>query len=77
MGSSAVALSATSQSPRRLVTLETAAEYLDVSQLTVRRRIASGQLRAYRLGARAIRVDLADVDALLLPIPATMRGETA
>lgn len=55
---------------RELVTLEAAADYLGVAPLTVRRRIASGALKAYRLGPRIVRVDLADVDALLTPIPA-------
>jgi excisionase family DNA binding protein len=55
---------------RKLVSLESAAEYLDVSIKTIRRRIASGELRAYRLGSsRVIRVDLAELDALLHPIP--------
>lgn len=62
---------------KQLVTLEAAAEYLGVHPLTVRRRIAAGALKAYRLGPRTIRVDLADVDALLRPIPATVGGESA
>jgi excisionase family DNA binding protein len=64
------------KTPRRrnLVAVEAAAEYLGVAPLTVRRRIASGQLRAYRLGPRIIRVDLADVDAMLEPIPTVGGG---
>lgn len=53
---------------KNLVTLDAAAEYLGVAPLTLRRRIATGSLRAYRLGPRIIRVDLSDVDALLRPV---------
>jgi excisionase family DNA binding protein len=59
---------------RELVTLDAAADYLGVSPLTIRRRIASGALRAYRLGPRVVRVDLADVDSMLEPIPTTGGG---
>lgn len=56
---------------RRLVSLEKAAEYLGVAPLTIRRRIADGTIRGYRVdGTRAVRVDLTDVDAMLRPIPA-------
>lgn len=63
---------ATKQAPaaRRFITLDAAAEYLAVSPLTVRRRISSGELKAYRLGrSRTIRLDLADVEQLMRPIP--------
>ena len=36
---------------------------------TVRRRIAEGQLTAYRIGPKLIRLDEAEVDALMRPIP--------
>jgi excisionase family DNA binding protein len=52
------------------MSIESAAEYLDCSTKTIRRRIASGDLRAYRLASsRVIRVDLAEVDRMLRPIP--------
>ena len=58
---------------RRLVSLQDAAEYLGVDVLTVRRRIASGDLNAFRVGSgpkAPIRVDLAQIDdELLRPIP--------
>lgn len=58
--------------PRRYISLDAAAEYLAVSPLTVRRRIAAGELKAYRLGrSRTIRLDLADVESMLRPIPTT------
>jgi excisionase family DNA binding protein len=60
----------TAQPRRKLVSLRSAAEHLGCSVKTVRRRIASGDLQAYRLASsRVIRVDLAEVDALLKPIP--------
>ncbi|ATG51927.1 excisionase [Brachybacterium vulturis] len=53
----------------RYVTQSTAAEYLNVTDRTIRNLIARGDLTGYRLGARAIRVDRAELDALLTPIP--------
>lgn len=46
-----------------------AAERLKVNPRTIRRRIADGTLRAYRLGPRQLRVDVADVDALAVAVP--------
>lgn len=39
------------------VTIQRAAEYLDVTDKTIRRRIADGTLKAYRVGPRLIRID--------------------
>lgn len=50
---------------RRMESLAQAAERLGVSVTTLRRRVADGQLRAYRIGPRLLRVDAADVDAML------------
>jgi excisionase family DNA binding protein len=66
--------SKTSSDSPRLETLRRAAERNSVSVDTIRRRIATGELKAYRLGKRVIRVDLADVDALFQPIPTTKRS---
>ncbi len=52
-----------------LLSVEQAATYLGVNRLTVRRRIASGDIPAYRLGPRLIRIRPEDLDALLRPIP--------
>lgn len=52
-----------------LLTIESAAEMLAVHPRTIRRYIAAGDLPAYRIGARQIRVRTSDVDALLVPIP--------
>lgn len=55
---------------RELVSLETAAEQLNCSSKTIRRRIADGTLTGYRLGPRLLRVDIAELDCLLIrPIP--------
>ena len=52
-----------------LLTIESAAEMLAVHPRTIRRYIAAGDLPAYRIGARQIRVRASDIDALLVPIP--------
>lgn len=46
-----------------------AATTLNVSTKTIRRYIASGQLTAYRVGPRLLRLDRDQVAALLHPIP--------
>lgn len=57
--------------PKTWASLESAAEYLECSTKTVRRYIASGKLRAYRVAGRStIRVRWADLDALMQPLPA-------
>lgn len=55
---------------RRWVDQRQAAEYLGITDRTLRRMIAAGDLPAYRLGKKMLRVDMADLDALLRPIPA-------
>lgn len=58
----------------RYVSLATAAEYLEMTEAGVRKFIAEGRLTGYRVGKRSIRVDLHEVDALLVPIPAAKIG---
>jgi excisionase family DNA binding protein len=58
----------------RLETIQRAAERNAISVDTVRRLIARGDLKAYRLGERIIRVDLAEVDSLFRPIPTVRNG---
>ncbi|HYN30392.1 MAG TPA: excisionase family DNA-binding protein [Dermatophilaceae bacterium] len=53
---------------RSYESLVQAADRTGVSVKTLRRRIACGQLPAYRTG-RLIRLDAADVDRLLVRIP--------
>lgn len=45
----------------RFVTIQEAADLLRVSSSTIRRAIRSGRLRAVRLQARTVRVDLASI----------------
>ncbi|OZD66693.1 hypothetical protein CH272_08290 [Rhodococcus sp. 05-340-1] len=63
----------TNTADKPLLSVADAAERLGVSTDMIRARIADGQLPAYRLGATtrsAIRIKVADVDALLRPIAA-------
>jgi excisionase family DNA binding protein len=54
---------------RNLASIRTAADAYDCSDKTIRRYIATGRLTGYRFGPRAIKVDLAEVERLLRPIP--------
>ena len=55
--------------PQHSETIAEAARRHDVSTKTIRRRIADGSLTAYRFGPHLIRLDPAEVDGLLRPIP--------
>jgi excisionase family DNA binding protein len=50
------------------LTIAQAAEILGVHHITVRRYLARGILRGYRLGPRSLRIRAADLDALRTPI---------
>lgn len=52
---------------RRYGTLKQAAEYLGVSDRTIRVMIADGRLTGYRNGRNIIRVDLNAIDAAMEP----------
>ena len=65
---------ASSRLVRRWFTQAEAAEYLGVTDRTIRNFIRRGELRGYRVGKRAVRLDRSDLDAILRPIPATARG---
>ena len=54
---------------REFESLSSAAERTGLSSRTLRRRIASGDLAAYRSGARIIRVDPDDVDRMMVRMP--------
>jgi len=56
-------------STTNVITISEAAARLNVNARTVRRRIADGTLTGYRVGPHLIRLDPAEVDALLRPIP--------
>ena len=66
----------TESTQRQMASVAVAAKGTGVSTKTIRRRIADGTLTAYRLGHRLIRVNLAEVDALLHRIP-TVSGDAA
>ena len=69
MATSAPKSPRTSDAARRWADIDETAAYLGTGPLTVRRRIADGTLRGYRLGSRTIRLDLNEVDAAMRPIP--------
>ena len=50
------------------ISLDVAADDLGVHKRTIRRLIDSGQLPAYRIGAKLVRVDADDVAQLLKPV---------
>ncbi|WP_006247204.1 excisionase family DNA-binding protein [Mycolicibacterium tusciae] len=61
---------------RRYISIAEAADYLQVSDRTVRRLIADGELTGYRMGRsrRTIRVDLNEIDEQLMrPMNAPLR----
>jgi excisionase family DNA binding protein len=62
----------TQQQPlaHQYLSVDGAAGYLGVSAQTIYRLIDAGELPAYRLGKRLIKVQLADLDGLLHRIPA-------
>lgn len=52
---------------RRYASPQQAAEYLGVTDRTIRQMIADGRLIGYRASARLVRVDLNEVDAAMQP----------
>ena len=54
---------------RKYESLDAAAERLSVDPRTIRRMIARGEITGYRIGTKALRVDPAEVDAALHPVP--------
>lgn len=57
----------------RYITIGDAADYLSVTERTIRNYIARGELTGFRVGSRAIRIDQRELENLLTPIP-TMAG---
>lgn len=65
---------------RRWATTFETAEYLKCGELTVRRMIADGRVKAYRVNARLVRLDLDEVDASFTALPSAatpVRGDEA
>jgi len=58
---------------RRYVKIADAAEYLGVTERTVRNMIADGRLTGYRCGARLVRVDLNEIDEAMRPFGGAAR----
>ena len=59
---------------RRWLSQQEAADELGVTDRTIRNYIKRGELRGYRVrGSRLVRLDRADVDRLLTPIPTQVR----
>lgn len=54
---------------RRYESIPHAADRVGVSTRTIRRWISQGQLTAYRMGSRMIRLDAGEVDLRMQPIP--------
>lgn len=52
---------------RRYITILQAAEYLGVTDRTVRQMIADGRLRGYRSGSRLVRLRVDEIDAAMTP----------
>lgn len=55
--------------PPKLISIADAADRLSCGTRTIRGWIAEGRLTAYRVGPRLIRIDVAELDRLLRPIP--------
>jgi excisionase family DNA binding protein len=60
--------------PAKPASIKEAASHLSVSKDTIRRRIASGELQAFKAGPKLIRVDLDEAEKLFKIIP-TVAGE--
>jgi excisionase family DNA binding protein len=54
--------------PRRLAGFDIAADWLDCDERTIRRMAHRGQLSGFRVG-RHLKVDLNEVEALMVPVP--------
>lgn len=58
-----------STKPGTFISLAAAAEMLGISVHTLRRRIAAGELPAFRTGRRIIRVRVSDLEKILMRVP--------
>ena len=55
--------------PGTFISLSVAAEMLGISVHTLRRRIAAGELPAFRTGRRIIRIRVSDLEKMLMRVP--------
>lgn len=58
---------ATDSLRHRYITILQAAEYLGVTDRTVRQMIADGRLRGYRSGSRLVRLRVDEIDSAMQP----------
>lgn len=58
-----------STKPGAFISLSQAADMLNISVPTLRRRIAAGELPAFRSGRRIIRIRVSDLEKLLRRVP--------
>jgi excisionase family DNA binding protein len=70
-------LQLTESTQRRIASINDAAEYAGVSTKTIRRYVSAGRLTGYRFGPRLIKINLAEVDVLLKPVPTVGAGRVA
>ena len=63
-----------STKPGTFISLTKAADILGISVATLRRRIAAGELPAFRSGRRIIRIRVSDLEAILRRVPTAQRG---
>jgi excisionase family DNA binding protein len=56
------------QVPPAFLGIPEAATYLGVAEKTVRRLISRGELPAYRLGSRVIKIRVTDLETVLTPL---------
>ena len=52
---------------RRSAKIGETAEYLGVTDRTIRQMVSDGRIRGYRSGTRLVRVDLNEIDAAIEP----------
>lgn len=70
-----VAIRAVDLTSRRWLSQVEAAEYIGVTDRTIRNYIARGFLPARRIrGSRAIRIDVTELEKLLQPVPSAKAG---
>ena len=62
--------------PARAGSIQQGAALVRVHPDTIRRRIATGELHAYRLGKQIIRIDLDELEALFSTIPTVGRDSS-
>ena len=60
-----------STKPGAFISLAAAADMLGISVHTLRRRIAAGELPAFRTGKRIIRVRVSDLEGILRRVPSS------